>query len=538
MSGNPKAYYNQPDYAGNRKRPEIHKPDDASADMAPPPYSPPMGSEGDTEGSISNTYGTIISGQPGLLGARHFLAGPSSSASRIADAAMYPPSPASAPAMPVAWNNPHIPREWSERGMPMPSPVSAPQPSPGMPPPGMPPPAWAEQQENNGSGKKWFKYIFLGILAWLVLTKYSGWFNPSDPSKHIGLINCKGAETVYKSVLPKEIQFDKDLSVSLEGHVSGGQLIIHSLPPGDEATSGSIHTRIRLAPPRLQEELSYTLDNDNDETRLVLKMPTHPLTDSCIFVEMEIYLPTTTTSLRTSMPNIVTQVVDQLHDVDIVQLRSTNAPISLDQGWSGKQLVLETRNGNIRVGNGLKSDETVSLKTTNGVIAVTDVTAKSYVALENTNGQIEAYTISANDKVLLRSSNGAIVSNAAVATQVIVETSNGAVSLAHIQAKREALLKTSNAPIEATIENAKDVIIKALTSNGPATIHMPMTFEGHFMIQTSNWSRANVRDQLGEEGHIVFHDNQRHYKQGQRLQGQGDIIVTTSNANANLVFDV
>ncbi|ORZ18899.1 hypothetical protein BCR42DRAFT_411812 [Absidia repens] len=573
---NPKTYYNESAYS---EAPKVSKPDDV-AYPPPPPYSQPGTSSSSAYSpSVPSAppstyataqdypnYGSLDPNRPGLLdphGSSPYSPPPNQPQQP------YPQRNIPDVGSPALSNssNPHLPRDWvPDNGYNKSAPSSPPQQQqqqPGEPTSRISIPGFTRQRLDNdddpGCCKKWCKYIFVAILVWLVILKYNDnfqWGGDHDSSHHIGFWQCKGQSLVQWDDIPSRIPLEQDLYLAFEGPVtvSGSYINIH--PSGDR-DEGWIESHINIAPPSLVDssELSYRLEKQDDETRLVLHFPpwdwkhggTHDR--PCVQVKMDIYLPDKVKSLRTSVNNIPIHVTDGNNnglsvnhgdgltlETDRVELITTNAAIIFDTPrWEGDTLALTTTNGEIKIAAVMEAGDWLRVQSSNGnLISTNTLTAKDKLEMITTNGKISTQSLIVKDVLHVSTTNAAINLESRVsAEQLLIESTNAQLELRELSAESSLTASTSNAQINARVVAEKDPRVRFSTKNAPVNIQMTKEYEGQLLAKTSRQNKVVIDD-----SNITYDTNQRHYKQGRRLKGDGDLTVETSNSDIRLSFNV
>ncbi|KAI9255622.1 hypothetical protein BDA99DRAFT_517243 [Phascolomyces articulosus] len=531
----------------------VHKPDEVTPSSPagpPPPYSPPP----PQSTSSSTDYGTVTV-QPGLLDpARSYVDSTPQQYHQqqpqqhhsYQPLAQQPP-PEQHQQRPPKWANPHIPRGWQggdddeeqqQQHHPPGNGYHRPRSGGESSASRMIRQALqshsgddddASEDTDPGCCKKWCKFLFLAILIWLVVLKYSDTIHftsptPLDPS-------CQ-ASVLWES-MPEKINIEKDLWVSVEGHVSTGSVIVHSLPDNSE---GSIQTQIHVTP-SLMDQLSYEL-HEGRQTQLTLRLPQNEQGKYCIKVDMEIWLPDKSEQLRVGINNAAVKILDPLQQMDLTDIKTTNGPIEMNDAWEGKRLALQTANADVHVSStaNIEARDTVHLETSNGAIHhEATILSKHYIDLINTNGVVQMGQLRGDDRVHVETSNGEVRIDKVVTDEATITSSNGWVELNHAVVEDSLIVKTSNAPIDIQVENVKNGHTQLTTSNSPVTAHMTSEFEGSILFQTTKVNSINVQD---DSDSINFDTNETYMKKGTRIGGKGEFSVMTSNADADIFFDV
>lgn len=329
-----------------------------------------------------------------------------------------------------------------------------------------------DDNDDPGCCRKWCKYLFLAILIWLVVLKYNDTIRVTpDPDKggdgDGDSISCQGKDAVMWKDLPSSLDLEKNIWVTVNGHVSGGRVTVHSYK--ERSQTGSVAAQIRVSPPSLVDQLSYEW-SDGRDAQLDVKLPPYKTRDECVQVDIDIWLPDKSESLGVAVSNMPIDVVDGLHQMDLVDLKTANAHIKLVD-FEGDQLKLQTTNGDVKITDNVESDASVRIETSNGLVEVLDVSAKDSIELLNANGNIQAQLVRADDRVLAKTSNAQVNIDTLDVDQASILASNGPIDLSHVHTASFSG-KTSNAYINARFESIKDPNIILETSNAPIQAHI------------------------------------------------------------------
>ncbi|KAI8092989.1 uncharacterized protein BX664DRAFT_328663 [Halteromyces radiatus] len=512
---NPKTYYNQAEYTGAAK---TSKPDDTSY-PPPPPYSntqpgaPSSSSSAYSPSAPPSTYasaqeypsyGSLDPNRPGLLDSR---TNPySSPLPRTSPQQHYPypgiPDVNSTTSTPTTHYNPHIPRDWIPDGgynksSSTPQQQSYPDANPSSPRSRINIPEYARQAMDNsdpGCCKKWCKYILVALLIWLVILKYSGTFQ-FDTGHHNNsgqgaYWECKGKSLVSWTDLPNKINVEQDLFVIIKGPVTVSNSYVNIHPASDRDV-GWIESHIMISPPSLvnDDELYYQLEQQDDETRLVLHLPPwdgqhHGHERPCVQVKMDIYLPDKIKSLRVNVNNMpikVTRGGDTFDDnivkleTDRVELSTTNSAILFDTAyWEGDTMSLTTTNGPITISGNMEADEWIHVQSSNGhLVSAGTMTAKDKIELTSTNSKISTQSLIVKDILQVSTTNGAVQLGSRISgDHLLIRSTNGALTLPELVAESSLTATTTNAAIVAHVIAEKDPKIRFSTTNAHVSVKM------------------------------------------------------------------
>jgi hypothetical protein len=323
-----------------------------------------------------------------------------------------------------------------------------------------------------GCCRKWCKYFFAALLIWLVLLKFSDKLGLSSPPlspPHSQ--TCHSSSSASWQDIPRIIEFERNIEIVLEGHVSGGRILV---TPLEDRHGGSIVSDIQFTPPLLADKMSYDIvQKERDTTQLVLKMPTRFNGKDCINIDMEIRLPYSADLLRVDVSNVNVEIHEAFKkSVDVVDIKSANGHIELKR-WSGASIKLVTANGDIKA-DYLNSDRIIYIETENGHVSfASDVVAKERIDIINSNGGVESMgKIQADDTIDIRSSSGVFQLDKVYADNVFLETSNAGISVRYLEAQEQVIAKNSNAPITMYVGAEKNIKVALATSNDLVQLHL------------------------------------------------------------------
>ncbi|KAG0742246.1 hypothetical protein G6F62_005784 [Rhizopus arrhizus] len=368
--------------------------------------------------------------------------------------------------------------------------------------------------------KRWFPLLLVLCFISINIYLFGDWADPSAPER------CQG-QTAWAD-LPDRIRFGKKMEIVLDGQVSGGQLRVTPVEQG-----GYVKSMI-MAPASLQKDMSFELQEDEEEVKLTLFMPkTDP---GCIQAQLEIALPHDATRLAITFANVAIQV-DPLQDLETLYIRNRNGDIALG-AWSGRSLWLINANGQITASDTLTGRDWVSVENANGGIELLAVEVKDRIRLKTSSGHVRVLgSLVADDQVTVQATNGPLLlSGRTMADRVYVQNANGPIELSEVVAKEQVVLKTSNAPIRASVAGEKKNQVLVSTSNDLIDLHMTDEFEGHFVFSTSSSNGI----QVAKDDSMHYTQDAGYIKRGYRHKSddKGDLQVITSNGDIHVAFDI
>lgn len=168
-----------------------------------------------------------------------------------------------------------------------------------------------------------------------------------------------------------------------------------------------------------------------------------------------LYFPKKSTKVIISVPSSYKGSFD---------LDTSNASIQVNGFKSLKDVVLKSSNGKIEFKNA--SCETLSCKTTNSSITLSDVNCDGKVYTKSSNGTITLNNVSAKDEIETDTSNGRITfTNCSSDSDITATSSNGAIELENVVSQRLLYAKTSNGAIRISEIDGKTIRLKAGNSS-------------------------------------------------------------------------
>ncbi|KAI8876790.1 hypothetical protein K501DRAFT_298613 [Backusella circina FSU 941] len=270
-----------------------------------------------------------------------------------------------------------------------------------------------------------------------------------------------------------------------------------------------------------------------DTTKLVLTMPPPRPDRTCVQLDIEIQLPYSADYLSINVQNVDLSVFPFVKDVDEVILNNSNGNVFIER-WTGETLNVRNENGLIKVGQ-LSAGESIHIRNSNGPLQLqSDIYSKHDLDIINTNGEIGGVgRLGADDRISVETSNGVISLDELNSDNIYVTSSNGDILLRRVAADARAILRTSEGLIDASIIGSKNNVVVAQTSVGDVSLHVTHEFEGHFSFSSSN-GRVDVPRDEGIDYDVKTDSD----KKGNRLKGKGDMSVSTSSGDVQVVFDL
>ncbi|KAG0347301.1 hypothetical protein BG004_008043 [Podila humilis] len=318
----------------------------------------------------------------------------------------------------------------------------------------------------------------------------------------------------------------------------------------DDNELGLITTRVFVTRESDKDDLSITINRDNETYSVVFKGPDN-WTSRDVVYETTIRIPTSVKrmkSLYIEAPNTsLTGVLDNFLWGSI-RAALANGSIKLE-GASSEIFDLCTSNASI---SGSYEFGHFGARTSNGSIdaklfARDAVDGRqSQVALASTNGAFDLHidgssttrglnidATTTNGRIAL----GALITKASQASFISAVSNNGSLQI-NVDAKHSGQdLKYKNSTMNASVVASVMVPVghkfegDVNTANGSATVHLTEDFHGRFSVDTSN-SRSTV-----EGSEIQFVDDKKSSKSGTRGgNGPSEIRVRSSNASTSLSF--
>ncbi|KAI8993716.1 hypothetical protein BDB01DRAFT_341917 [Pilobolus umbonatus] len=446
---NPKEYYNQSGYtpmdssSGN----DIYKPDDVASDI-PPPYEEGSDNTGNGYGSMNQS---VNEQNIGLLNS--ILSNNN------------PPKLGNIPSL--GMNDRGI-GDWTH-------PLIAPQHVTDIPENAPVISEWTRAAESHPRCNyccKLFKTVLAILFIWLVLMNYGDTLGsilplPDDNSRDSG---CHGLSTVAWTDLPPQIDFQKNVQISIYGQVSSGQIIVKPL---ENAGDGFLLTDLQYTPnDQLHNEMSYEIqENDRYFTHLIVRVPEKRIDETCINMNIEIRLPVSTSMVSIMSNNMNVEVYPLKKEIEHIYVNTSNGHLHVSR-WTGQEITLINHNGEVNIGQ-LFSRDKIRIQSSNAPIhLLNSVESKSFIEIINDNGMVETSSIRSNGTVAVTSSNGAVRINSIMADTIDIQTSNEKIDVKHAEVRGEVTMLTSNGPIDASVLSNNDKRVILGTSNGNVRLHM------------------------------------------------------------------
>lgn len=322
--------------------------------------------------------------------------------------------------------------------------------------------------------EKSFKYFFYFLILCVIF-------------RLLGLINgifsysgsC-GRGGIWEA-LPKQFTFEDTLIIRVaSGSLTSGRVTLKGLT--DEVMAddkigphGLVRATTNVSPTSILDdpELTYTLTNWINGTVLEIFIPEDVGRGrSCVNIDFVIYVPKITDTISVEVQNSRIEVLDETIKSKQILLQTTNRPIDFYPEWSGRALVLVTKNAHISVSRPIEATNDIAILTTNGGIRTRD-------------------TVKAGSTALFTTSNSAIDFDKTITTPVLqAVSSSGAITVKNIVVDG-VQLKTTNARIEVEHSKIKS-LLNVQSSNAQVSIRVDHGFEnGEAVVRTSN-SRAQL----------------------------------------------
>lgn len=332
-----------------------------------------------------------------------------------------------------------------------------------------------QQQHYYNTAKKqkscfemFLKYVFYFFCICLVIRLIgllSGGVNYADSCSH-GFL--------WRS-LPDSFTFNNNgLKIRVVGgSLSGGHIVIKRVPEGsgvDSATTGIVKATALVSPASLEDnpDLTYSLTHlDNGSTTLEIYIPHDLSSRSCVSLNAVIYVPDTLEFIALEVQNTHIETSNEVLQIDVASLVTTNAAFEFDSKWVGKVIELKTSNAHIELNQPISNADDIVIYTTNGGVRfrqpVTNIT----------------------DIVAVKTSNAGIDFDAPLeAQQVQLITTNGHINLDRLDASRVELKSTNNR-IELHRANIS-IAMNAQTSNGAVNVNLVGNNHTEFVARTTN----------------------------------------------------
>lgn len=226
-----------------------------------------------------------------------------------------------------------------------------------------------------------------------------------------------------------------------------------------------------------------------------------------------------------------------------LEIIKTNAPLELNESWSGSSCHLKTTNGHLTVHGSLSATDNILLENSNGNVVVEgQLLASHTICVKASNGifVVRGESIIAN-YVDVQISNSPLQINSFIqAARISLKTKNAPVNLGNISLGTELIVKTSNSPIDIHVLDiaSGSAKIHVESSNAPVNVYVPSSFSGYFSVKSNSTGSANIVAKSTEQSLLQFDVNEQSKKEGscKNLGNKSniEIEIRTSNATATL----
>ncbi|KAF9374284.1 hypothetical protein CPC16_001388 [Podila verticillata] len=335
------------------------------------------------------------------------------------------------------------------------------------------------------------------------------------------------------------------------GKISGKIRLVHGGEDTDSNDLGRISTRIWVTRESDKDELSITIERDNQTHSVFFQAP-DTWTSLNVHYETTVQLPSSTRrmqSLFVGGPNssfsgellqslawgsIHTDLSNgSIHltgvDSEILGLKTSNGSIA--GTYEGGHLAFQTTNGSITAKLRVRDAQ-------DGRQSVVDVRSNNaavdlHVDGSATSRGLHLGTATTNGSLTV----GALIVKASQASYINASTNNGRINY-NVDARQsgqplEYKNQTANSSVGASImvPVGQPFQGSVSTSNGSVTVNLTEDFHGRFDLDTSN-SRSSV-----EGTDIRFDEDKKSTKRGTRGgDGPSEIKIHSSNGSTNLYF--
>ncbi|OZJ06617.1 hypothetical protein BZG36_00316 [Bifiguratus adelaidae] len=354
----------------------------------------------------------------------------------------------------------------------------------------------------------------------------------------------------------------------VDGALTKGHIDITYSP--DPTIRPIIRPKVFVSSEKLAVDIStkviYEDTVDQGKLTYVLKTPQVIQLTDCVRLEMELVLPQTWLSPRTlsiSVPNTSISSND-LTDIKFTNLilRTSNAPIKLDNVFAFQDVVLKSKNGGIFAQ--AQAGNTVDVDTKNALVELVANANPDLrrINIKSTNGKLRGALL-AREIISASTTNGHIQFTRAEADIVNLSTSNSGIDGGDYRIKSAFKAVASNGGISATIGWRDGVFqepVQIVTTTSNSAIHLSVadTYEGRFHLDTSN-ARAIVSVNSGDKferaagdvglqnvdslapNEISYDMNEKNRKRGykgdkSRRHDGNELTLYSSNSPVSLTF--
>lgn len=392
--------------------------------------------------------------------------------------------------------------------------------------------------------EKSFKYFFYFLIL-CVIFRLLGLIN--------GFFSYSGycGRGVSWEALPKQFTYEDTLIVRVasgsltSGHVTLKKLTDEMITSESLGNYGLVRTNSHVSPASLVDdpELTYTLTNWVNGTVLEIFIPEDVGRGrTCINIDFVIYVPENANTISVEVHNSRIEVLDETIQAEQFLLQTTNRAIDFYPQWSGKELVLATKNAHIGFSRPIQVTNDIVLSTSNGFIRTREtVQAGQTAVFATTNAPVDVDKSLEAPTLQIVSTNGALTVKDMVATHSQLKTTNARIDVEHAHIEALLSVQSSNGQVNVKVDRGLvkgEAVVR--TTNAKAQLLMPGDYEGSFEMSTSSHNRVRMIDNRGWS-HVNIKDSHVtgvRYSPDNQNRDDNKVItkVITTNAEASLEF--
>ncbi|KAL7313636.1 hypothetical protein PS15m_007359 [Mucor circinelloides] len=386
---------------------------------------------------------------------------------------------------------------------------------------------------------KYVFYFFCICLVIRLIGLLSGGVNYADSCSH-GFL--------WRS-LPDKFEFNNNgLKIRVVGgSLSGGHIVIKRVEQDsnvNSATTGIVKATALVSPASLADnpDLSYSLTHlDNGSTSLEIFIPHDLSSRACVSLNAVIYVPDTLEFIALDVQNTHIETTNEVMNIEVASLVTTNAAFEFDSKWVGKALELKTSNAHIELNQPIDNVDDVVIYTTNGAVRFRQplTNIRELVAVKTSNAGIDVDASMNAKQIQLITTNGHIDIDSLDSERVELKSTNGRIDVNYANISQAMVAQTSNGAVKIRVDGNNHAELVARTTNSQIDLTMPAEHEGRFEIETSKTNKILFVDPLGWSQ--LMYD--RGYLTGTRYNPKigktpeaGHYQATTSNANVYVKY--
>ena len=274
------------------------------------------------------------------------------------------------------------------------------------------------------------------------------------------------------STLPPTLFSTDSFALFLPGHASAGIIKLTQLPP-DNPSDGIIQATVHTFPGNLVADIHYNIDVDEKETRVTVSSPSLYESKGCVYIEVQVQVPSYTKSLYIMATDNVEIEANSPILVGFVKMSTMHAPIRFLHGWQGDDIMLVTIGANFDFsGNySLHAARSIDLHTTGSVQL--DDSSSGDIRIYAVYNRVEMRNVTATGSIEPVTIDGIVYLQDTRAYNITVDAKHtGTITLDHVTVDNALIAETENGAIQAQLDKSQNISAMFKTYAGDVNITM------------------------------------------------------------------